>query len=239
MTEPGSDLWTPVAPGSGGSARHGAAATRTVPGAAAAGAAAAGAAPAGAAPAGPALAGGSRRVPTAARPRRRWPWMVFMLIGVLALLLGVVRCSADSGPAVVPAPPAWSAPPPPAAPGSLTAGATSVFAAAAAGGQGLALLTGQTATGHAVPVESVPADEGFWIGTGGTDRVWVQLTTNDESAITITAGQLLDLAGPVVPHGPDFAGKAGVSVADGAEQLTRAGAHLEVDPNRITVVGTR
>ena len=69
--------------------------------------------------------------------------------------------------------------------------------------------------------------------------MWVQLTTNDESAITITAGQLLDLAGPVVPHGPDFAGKAGVSAADGAEQLTRAGAHLEVDPNRITVVGTR
>jgi hypothetical protein len=90
-----------------------------------------------------------------------------------------------------------------------------------------------------VPVQSVPADEGFWIGTGVTDRVWVQLTTNGESAITITAGQLLDLAGPVVPHGPDYAGKAGVSVADGAEQLTRAGAHLEVDPNRITVVGPR
>jgi hypothetical protein len=42
-----------------------------------------------------------------------------------------------------------------------------------------------------------------------------------------------------VPHGGDFAGKAGVSAADGAEQLTREGAHLEVDPNKITIVGTR
>jgi hypothetical protein len=217
MTEPGSDLWTPFVPDAGGTGRHGAT-TRTV--------------------LGTAPAEGARRVPAAAR-RRRWPWVLLPLLGVVALLLGLVRCSADSDRTVVPAPPAWSAPPPPAAPGSLTAGATSVFAAAAAGGQGLAALTGQTATGHAVPVESVPADEGFWIGTGVTDRVWVQLTTNGESAITITAGQLLDLAGPVVPHGPDYAGKAGVSVADGAEQLTRAGAHLEVDPNRITVVGPR
>ena len=110
--------------------------------------------------------------------------------------------------------------------------------AAAAGGQGLVALTGQRATGHAVPVQSVPADEGFWIGTGATDRVWVQLTGNSESAITIGPGQLLDLTGPVVPHGPDFAGKAGVSAAEGAAQLTSAGAHLEVDPKQITVVGT-
>ena len=32
-------------------------------------------------------------------------------------------------------------------------------------------------------------------------------------------------------------GEAGVAAADGAEQLTREGAHLEVDPTQVTVVG--
>ena len=72
-----------------------------------------------------------------------------------------------------------------------------------------------------------------------TDRVWVQFAMDDESAVTITDGQVLDLAGPVVSHGPDFARKAGVTALEGAEQLTREGAHLEVDPNQVTVVGKR
>lgn len=231
MTEPSSDLWTPGGPGTGspfGAARHGAA-TRTFPAVTVDGIP---------------LTGASRapgRVPPAAR-RRRWPWMVLVLVGVAALLLGLVRCGADRARTDAPAEPSWSTATPagtPPPPGSLSAGVTSVFAAAAAGGTGLAALTGQTATGHAVPVQSVPADEGFWIGAGPADRVWVQLTTNGESAVTITPGQLLDLAGPVVPHGSDFAGKAGVTGAEGAEQLTRQAAHLEVDPNRITAVGTR
>jgi hypothetical protein len=125
----------------------------------------------------------------------------------------------------------------PLAAGSLVSGATSLFDAARSGDGGLATLNGQTAVGHAVPVQSVPADEGFWVGTGTADRVWVQLDTDGESALTITPGQLLDLSGAVVTHGPDFAVMAGGAAPDGADQLTRQGAHLEVNPSQITVVG--
>jgi hypothetical protein len=123
------------------------------------------------------------------------------------------------------------------APGALLAGSMSLFDAVRPGGPGLAPLVGQTASGRAVPVQSVPADEGFWIGTSTSDRVWVQLSTSEESAVQIVPGQLLDLSGPVVSHGADFAGKAGVPAQDGAEQLTRQAAHLEVDPNQVKVVG--
>jgi hypothetical protein len=89
-----------------------------------------------------------------------------------------------------------------------------------------------------VPVQSVDADEGFWVGPSATDRVWVQLTSNSESTITISAGELLDLSGPVVSHGADYARKAGVTAEEGADQLTREAAHLEVNPSQVKVVGT-
>jgi hypothetical protein len=163
-----------------------------------------------------------------------------------ALLLGLTRCGAQRDalePAAAPAQAAAGVPAFPAAgpapAGSLTAGTTSLFDAARSGDRGLAAVVGQTAFAHAVPVQSVPADEGFWVGADEADRVWVQLSANDESVITIAPGQLLDLSGPVVSHGTDFAGKAGVTADEGAAQLTREGAHLEVDPNQVTVVGTR
>jgi hypothetical protein len=190
--------------------------------------------------------------PTRRRALRPW-WLVALLalLALGALLLGLSRCSAQRDAAPAPVTPAPAAPAPafptagaagaaaagPA--GSLVAGATSLFDAARTGDRGLVALVGQTAVAHAVPVQSVVADEGFWVGGSEADRVWVQLSANDESAITIAPGQLLDLSGPVVSHGPDFAGKAGVTADEGAAQLTREGAHLEVDPNQVTVVGAR
>jgi hypothetical protein len=159
------------------------------------------------------------------------------------MALGLARCGAQRDAAQAPAPVApggWTpdAIIPPPGPGSLEAGTTSLFDAAR-GDQGLIDLVGQTATGYAVPVQAVDADEGFWIGASATDRVWVQLTSNEESTITIAPGELLDLSGPIVSHGADYARKAGVTAEEGADQLTREAAHLEVNPNQVKVVGTR
>lgn len=224
MTEPRDDLWTTRVP----------ATSRTGP-----------AIPAPrAAPA--RHAGGARRPP--ARRRRGGLFVVLVLVAMVAMLVGLAQCvAARDRPtiattvvptAVIPGAGAAATPTAPD-PGSLVAGSTSLFAAARSGDRGLALLAGQTANGHAVPVQSVPADEGFWIGSSPTDRVWVQFTSNVESGVTITPGQLLDLNGAVVTHGADYAVKAGVPAQDGAEQLTRQGAHLEADPNQVEVVGTR
>jgi hypothetical protein len=188
----------------------------------------------------PPPAGATARRAPARTPR--WLLAALAVVTVAGLVLGVTRCGAqhDAVQAPAPAPGAWTpdATIPPPAPGSLEAGTTSLFDAAK-GDQGLIDLVGQTATGYAVRVQSVAADEGFWVGASATDRVWVQLTSNTESAITITEGQLLDLSGPVVSHGSDYAKKAGVTADEGADQLTHEAAHLEVNPSMVKVVGTR
>jgi hypothetical protein len=193
-------------------------------------------------PEAPAGATAPRAQAGAPRSRRsRWLLVALALVAAAATTLGLARSGAhrDAPPALT-APGGWSpdATIPPPAPGSLEAGTTSLFEAAH-GEQGLIDFVGQTATGYAVPVQSVDADEGFWVGPSATDRVWVQLTSNNESTITITAGELLNLSGPVVSHGADYAGKAGVTAEEGADQLTREAAHLEVNPSQVEVVGTR
>ena len=41
-------------------------------------------------------------------------------------------------------------------------------------------------------VLSVPADEGFWIGTSQNDRVWVQIVGKGESPYQVQAGDKVD-----------------------------------------------
>lgn len=85
-------------------------------------------------------------------------------------------------------------------------------------------------------VESVPADTGFWATTTGADRVWVKLILTGRSPIPVQAGERLDVTGVVVPHGPDFAAREGVTTAPDAELLTRQGSHVEVEQTDVRVV---
>lgn len=122
----------------------------------------------------------------------------------------------------------------------VTAGGDSVLelaarpdAAAALGG-----LSGQTVTGTAVRVLSVPADEGFWVGSSDQDRVWVQLTgAAGESPYQVTEGDVVDFEGTVVPHDQAFAASVGVDEASGAAQLTEQGSHLEVAKSAVALAG--
>ncbi|RBY88280.1 hypothetical protein [Blastococcus sp. TF02A-26] len=116
-------------------------------------------------------------------------------------------------------------------PGSVVAGGQSVLplATAADPAAALAAVTGQQATGTAVQVLSVPADEGFWVGTSDTDRVWVQLTGEaGESPYQVQEGDTVDFEGTVVAHDAGFAGQVGVDPAEGADQLTQQAQHIEV-----------
>ena len=93
----------------------------------------------------------------------------------------------------------------------------------------LAAVGGQPVTGTGVRVLSVPADEGFWVGTSDAQRVWVQLTGEaGESPYQVTEGDVVDFAGGVVAHDPGFAEQVVVDQAEGAEQLDELGQHLEV-----------
>jgi hypothetical protein len=201
--------------------------------------------------------------------RRRTPWWLWLLLGLLALavlLFGLSQCSPSAGTdpgASGGAAPTGAADPGAAAPGSAgdpsgSAGAPAAggagAAGAAAGGAGvltaggtsllplgtvagpdgsLTGLTGQPAAASGATVVSVPADEGFWVGSSETDRVWVQLTGTGESGYVVTQGDRVEFTGTVVAHDPGFAGQIGVDPAEGAEQLTAQGAHLEVPKSEL------
>jgi hypothetical protein len=79
-----------------------------------------------------------------------------------------------------------------------------------------------------VPVQSVPADEGFWVGTSATNRVWVQLRGPAESAYDVGVGDKVSFTGRVVSHGAHFAASVGVSPAEGARELSHQRGHLVV-----------
>ncbi len=131
------------------------------------------------------------------------------------------------------APASTSTQAPPVTPGSdwiLTAGGTSLLPlneAAAAGGS-LAEYVGQPSVGAGVPVWSVPADEGFWVGVSDADRVWVQLIGRGESPYAVRAGDTVHFTGVVVAHGVDFPTSVCVGTNHGADLLAAQGAHIEV-----------
>jgi hypothetical protein len=86
-----------------------------------------------------------------------------------------------------------------------------------------------------VEVESVPADEGFWVETGG-GRTWVQVDTAGESPFLVEEGRRVSFTGTVMAHGPEFAQRPGFSGAD-ADDLADAGAHVEVDVDEVRLSG--
>jgi hypothetical protein len=92
-------------------------------------------------------------------------------------------------------------------------------------------LEGRQASGTAT-VESVVADEGFWVGSSATERVFVFLTPEarrsaGESGFQVTAGQTVSLKGSVKASSAELARAAGVSDAEGAGQLVKQGGYLE------------
>ena len=91
----------------------------------------------------------------------------------------------------------------------------------------LGQVAGRPVVGSNLPVESVPANEGFWLGCA-EGRVWVQLAGEGESGEQITSGQRLDFNGIIVSHGDDFAASVGVDQSEGANELGRQRVHLEV-----------
>ena len=115
--------------------------------------------------------------------------------------------------------------------GQLVSGEQDLLQLVAGGNAGTALaeFAGQPATATGVQVLSVPADEGFWVGSSDTDRVWVQLTGEEgESPYQVQEGDTVDFEGTVVAHDEAFAGEVGVDEANGSAQLSEQGHHLEV-----------
>lgn len=116
--------------------------------------------------------------------------------------------------------------------GDLVAGEgtrqTSVFPLGAS--EDLSRYAGQPASASLLLVQSVPADEGFWVGASARQRVWVQLSgVSRESPFQVKAGQRLTFAGGrFAATDSGFPQRVGVTADEGAAQLVAQRQHVEV-----------
>lgn len=97
---------------------------------------------------------------------------------------------------------------------------------------GLASALDQAADGKGVNVESVVADEGFWVGSDPNNRLFVFLSdeakaATGESPFQVKAGQKVDFAGTVKAL-PDDLTPFGVDRSEGADQLRQQGLYIEL-----------
>ncbi len=123
-------------------------------------------------------------------------------------------------------PPAPGPTPSPAPVGTLLAGEDPILPVPA---QGLAPYEGRTVRGDGVPVHSVVADEGFWVGTSEVDRVYVIYQTGGfESPPDVDAGQLVSFLGALEPATGDLAPQFRLTDAEGLSLLRAQGYYISV-----------
>ena len=100
----------------------------------------------------------------------------------------------------------------------------------------LAAMSGERVRALSVPVLSVPADEGFWIGDAQRGQIWVELTrTGAESPVKVRPHDEVSFTATVATHSEGFARREGVSAHEGAALLSTQGAHLSVDEHDLKV----
>jgi hypothetical protein len=99
----------------------------------------------------------------------------------------------------------------------------------------LARHAGQRVRGVNVPTRGVYADEGFWVGTGPGDQLWVQLIGRGESPFQVRPGQRASFTGRLVPSRPGFAERVGMLPSEGAARSGRQAYHIEVAYDDITL----
>lgn len=99
---------------------------------------------------------------------------------------------------------------------------------ALSGDKSLAPYDGQPAQAREVRVQSVPDDEGFWVGDSVSTRVWVDLDSGGPLSGRVTAGQRVSFAGKVVPNPAPLLDHLGADAPRDREQLERQGYHVDI-----------
>jgi RNA polymerase sigma factor (sigma-70 family) len=158
-------------------------------------------------------------------------------VGAVAVVVAVAVLTGNPPPPpAVAAPPPTTASPSPTAPATLTVGSTAVLPVDRL--VSMAGDVGRTAEADDVPVQSVPADEGFWVGGGPGARVWVQLDTRGrESGVRVRPGQRASFTAEVVRVTSGSAARLGLTDLAAAAELRAAGAYLVVEPGRLRLHG--
>ena len=113
--------------------------------------------------------------------------------------------------------------------GQLAAGGANLLPPPA---NGLSTQAGETATGKNVAVQSVNGNEGFFVGSSATERVYVEwggdVGENEASRFQPEKGDRVNLTGPVEPAGPKQIKKLKLSPAE-TELVRSQGAFVNAD----------
>jgi len=165
---------------------------------------------------------------------RLWTWIRGNPVPGTAATAGAVAVTVAVVLTRSPAPAPTADAPSPTPPATLTVDGTPTLPATRVGP--MVGAVGRPAVARDVPVQSVPADEGFWVGGGPGDRVWVQLATRGrESTFRVRPGQRASFSGTVVRVTADTPAKVGLTPAEGAAELRSIGAYVTVDPRQLVL----
>jgi hypothetical protein len=176
-------------------------------------------------------------VPTRVRARPRlgaplWLWAIISAVCSLVAVAAFVRWDPLGGAGTV-------ADPDTTAVSGLTVGGTTLLPLERASGPGgdLSGFAGRTVTAEGVAVQSVPADEGFWLGTAADERVWVQLTVQPgESPFVVATGDRVSFTGRMAAHSDTFAAQVLPGDPAASALLSRQRAHVEVAKSDLEIV---
>jgi RNA polymerase sigma factor (sigma-70 family) len=113
----------------------------------------------------------------------------------------------------------------------LTIGGQAVTASSP---QELESQAGQGVEADGVLVDSVPADEGFWIRCG-TLRLWVELAGSGESPVAVRTGQRVRLAGTLATNGHEEGRAPEVGTEEGVAELAAQRVHIDVMAETVSV----
>jgi hypothetical protein len=173
-----------------------------------------------------------------------WKWLLALLLLLAAIILLVSLLKGgdddkDKGKGKSTATSAAATPPtqpPPSTPsassvagGTLTAGGASLLPVPV---EGLSKYAGMDGEGKSVEVQSVVKDEGFFVGTSDTDRVYVEYggdVGKNESNFVPAEGDKVNLKGPLRPAPDDPAKTLKLTEAADAELVKQQGAYLNAD----------
>ena len=190
---------------------------------------------------------GARPIGEPVKKRGLAAWLIPLLLvvaGVVILLLLLSQCggsdSSSSGstaaPGSAPASVTTSSVPSPTetaggaggGAGTITAEGQRVLPLTGGSSTSLSKYAGQKAVTTSVKVQSVPADEGFWVGTGRSNRVWVQLTGKaGESPYKVKTGDSVTFTGKIIKNASGFARTVGVTASEGRAQLDAQAYHID------------
>ena len=197
--------------------------------------------------------GSPRRVGAEATIRRKrgpgWlPWLLaLLLIGLIALTVWALTSDGDDDSVDGAAAPAAGADSGTATGGDddggvddtgrvgpIVAGDQDVLSLAGDGESALSGIAGQSAVGTDVEVQSVVADEAFWVGSGEQDRVLVFIAdAGAESGENIDVGERVTFRGTVQPLADGFAEQVGIESEEGADQLAAQGHYIVAEETEV------